>query len=87
MNNSPKPEHRQYRFRLRMLLVFVSEANTLFARRLTMRNPVTWSMMFMLTALTGGCGKGPDTTGPSQKVPVASKGSPSGNLRAVSTGL
>ena len=29
-----------------------------------MKNSVSWSMVLVLAALTGGCGKGPDTNGP-----------------------
>jgi len=44
-----------------------------------MDNPALWSVVLMLAVLTGGCGKGPDTTRPSQKAtPPAEEATPAG---------
>jgi hypothetical protein len=74
MNDSrlPKPKLRWCQFSLRTL-VFVSEANTLSARMFFMHNSAFWSVVLVLAVLTGGCGEGPDTTGPPQEVPPAEK--------------
>ena len=54
-----KPERRWYEFNLRTLLVFVSEANTLSARRSVMNNSAFWSVVLVLAALTAGSGTPP----------------------------
>ena len=72
-----KPKRRWYQFSLRTLLVFVSEANTLSARRSVVNNSAFWSVVLVLAALAAGCGKGPDTTRPSQEAtPATEKVSP-----------
>ena len=48
---------------------WVSAANVLCSRRLAMRASLIWLLVLVFAVLTGGCGKGPDTTGPSEKVP------------------
>jgi formylglycine-generating enzyme required for sulfatase activity len=71
-----KPERRWYEFSLRTLLVFVSEANTLSARRSVMNNSAFLSVVLVLAALTAGFGKGPDTTAPSPEPPAAPEATP-----------
>lgn len=68
---------KPFQFSLRTLLIFVSEANTLSSRRSVMNNSAFWPVVLVLAALTAGCGKGPDTTRPSQEAtPATEKGAP-----------
>ena len=54
----PKPKLRWYQFSLRTLLVLVSEASRLSARRLAIKASPIWSTVFVFAVLTGGLRQG-----------------------------
>jgi hypothetical protein len=67
----PKPKRRWDQFG-RRTLIFVPEASRLSTRIFAMKISPILSMLLVSAVLTGGCGKGADTTGPARGVGISS---------------